>query len=98
MARLAPCSACGACDAQLHPDDAWDRGLVGPPSRWVVVLGEHPERWASLAPAIAYVPAARAEAMQRRCHVHVPFEALRERAHRERPPIPPKKKRIHDPG
>jgi hypothetical protein len=95
---LGRCSACGACDAQLHPDDGWDRGLAGPPSRWARVLAERPERWPELAPAIAHLPNARAHAMETRCHAHVPFVALRAEAHGKRPRPGPKKKRRADPG
>jgi hypothetical protein len=97
-ARLAACSGCGACDAQLGPEDGWDRALVGPPSRWVTRLAQAPGRWPELLVAIAHLPEARAEAMEARCHAHVPFARLRARAHGERPRPGPKKKRIHDPG
>lgn len=95
---LGRCSACGACDAQLHPDDAWDRGLVGPPSRWARVLAEQPERWPELATSIAHLPDARARAMEDRCHAHVPFTRLRLDAHTHRVRPGPKKRRRNDPG
>lgn len=97
-ARLAACSGCGACDAQLGPEDGWDRALAGPPSRWVAVLAKAPGRWSELLVAIAHLPEARAQAMEARCHAHVPFARLRARAHGGRPRPGPKKKRIHDPG
>lgn len=95
---LGRCSACGACDAQLCPDDAWDRGLVGPPSRWSRELAAHPARWPQLAAAIAHLPPERAEAMQQRCHAHVPFTRLRREASEKRALPAPKKKRRNDPG
>lgn len=95
---LGRCSACGACDAQLHPDDGWDRALVGPPSRWTRVLAEDPSRWSELSLALAHVPEARAHAMESRCHAHVPFVQLRRDAHAGRPRPGPKKKRRNDPG
>lgn len=95
---LGRCSACGACDAQLHPDDAWDRGRVGPPSRWARVLAEQPERFTELASVIAHLPEPRARAMEDRCHAHVPFTRLRRDAHAHRAKPGPKKKRRNDPG
>jgi hypothetical protein len=97
-AALVACSSCGACDAQLRPDDGWDRALAGPPSRWVQRLAREPDRWPALRTAIAHLPAERAHAMQARCHAHVPFATLRGEAHAHRPVAGPKKKRIHDPG
>ncbi len=99
VSRIARCSACGACDAQLGPEDPWDRGLVGPPSRWTRALAESPGLWAQLQLAIAHVPDERARAMEARCHVLVPFTRLRAKAHAGRPRPGPKKKRTtHDPG
>lgn len=95
---LGRCSACGACDLQLRPDDGWDRGLAGPPSRWARALAVAPERWSELASAIAHLPEARARAMEARCHAHVPFVELRHEAHTKRPRPGPKKKRRLDPG
>jgi len=97
-AALGRCSACGACDGQLRPDDAWDRGLAGPPSRWARALAEEPDRWRELAVAIAFVPEQCARAMEARCHALVPFTRLRAHAHAGRPRAGPKKKRVHDPG
>lgn len=97
-AALGRCSACGACDAQLRADDAWDRGLAGPPSRWARILAVEPDRWSELSVAIAFVPEPRARAMEARCHALVPFTRLRTAAHESRPRPGPKKKRIHDPG
>ncbi|GAB4198790.1 MAG: hypothetical protein OHK0013_08330 [Sandaracinaceae bacterium] len=97
-AALVACTACGACDAQLRPDDGWDRALAGPPSRWTKRLAEAPESWSRLRAAIAHLPTERARDMEERCHARVPFEALRVEAHAHRPKAGPKKKRIHDPG
>lgn len=97
-AALLACSSCGACDAQLRPDDGWDRALAGPPSRWAKRLALAPEHWPTLRPAIAHLPAERAHAMETRCHAHVPFAALRAEAYAHRPRAGPKKQRSHDPG
>ncbi|MFN7697066.1 MAG: hypothetical protein ACK6CU_01730 [Deltaproteobacteria bacterium] len=95
---LGRCSACGACDLQLRPDDGWDRALAGPPSRWALALGQAPERWAELSASIAFLPEERARAMESRCHARVPFIALRAAAHQQRPRPGPSKKRRVDPG
>ena len=96
---LERCTRCGACDAQLAVEDPWDYALVGPPSIWVRTLAKSKLRWPELAGVLACAPKSSVRAMEQRCPVDVPFNALRERALLDRPkPAPKKIRKREDPG
>ena len=96
---LAQCTRCGACDAQLAVDDAWDYVLAGPPSMWVRALATSHARWPELAAVLACAPKARVREMSARCPVDVPFVALQAQSILDRPkPAPKKLRKREDPG
>lgn len=98
-AALQRCTRCGACDAQLAVEDAWDYALAGPPSMWIRALAKSQLRWPELAGVLACAPKSVVRAMAQRCPVDVPFHALHERALIDRPkPAPKKVRKREDPG